>query len=279
MEVAETPARTRLAALLQRAPVPLAEAALAVAEEEYPHLDTASYLRQLDALGLRVAARLGPDASPPGKLRALKAVLFEEAGFRPNEAEYYDPRNSFLNEVLDRRLGIPISLSMVYIEVAARVGLTIHGVGFPGHFLVKYASPAGGELFIDPYAGGDMLSAEDCAARFKQVSQGRAEFEPRFLEAAGVPQMLARMLHNLKKIYVEASDDVRALWVIDRLLMLHPGDLVERRDRGLVAARLGGTASALKDLSAYLAAAPGAHDAAAIAELVEDLRGRRSFVN
>jgi regulator of sirC expression with transglutaminase-like and TPR domain len=280
METAESPARTRFAALIARPSIPLAEAALAVAEEEYRGLDVRAYLAKLEALAERVGRRL-PEGRPPlAVLLALKAVLFEEEHFRGNEKEYYDPRNSFLNEVLDRKLGIPITLSIVTIEVAARNGLRLDGVGFPGHFLVKCPATGGlaGDLYVDPFNGGDILTTQECMARFKAALHGR-EFDPRYLEAVAPPQILGRMLHNLKKIYVEAGDDVRALWTIDRLLLLSPGNIEERRDRGLLSARLGGTSAAVKDLTAYVEAAPLASDVGEVKALLRDLRGRTSFLN
>jgi regulator of sirC expression with transglutaminase-like and TPR domain len=203
-------------------------------------------------------------------------VLFDEAGFRGNQDHYYDPRNSVLNEVLDRRLGIPISLSVLFLAVGRRVGLAVDGVGFPGHFMVKLTA-AGRELFIDPYRHGEILTAEECEERWN--SHARGAFDRRWLEAAAPRQILGRMLHNLKRIYVEAGDDVRTLWVIDRLLLLAPGDLSERRDRGLVSARLGGTGAAVADLEAYLAGNPGAQDATEVRDLLEQLRRRHSFLN
>jgi regulator of sirC expression with transglutaminase-like and TPR domain len=281
MEVPDTPARAHFASLIARPVVPLAEAALAIAAEEYPGLDVAGYLRTVDVLGARVAERLLPAPRPPlTVLAALKTVLFEEERFRGNEAEYYDARNSFLNEVLDRKLGIPITLSILYIEVAARAGLQLQGVGYPGHFLVRCPMGEGAQadVFIDPFNGGDLLGADECVARFRALLHGR-DFDPRFLEAVSAAQILSRMLHNLKKIYVEAGDDVRALWVIDRLILLAPANVEERRDRGLVSARLGGTASAVKDLSDYLAASPHAADADEVAQLLSDLKGRKGFLN
>ncbi|HET6923663.1 MAG TPA: transglutaminase-like domain-containing protein [Anaeromyxobacteraceae bacterium] len=279
MEKAENRARARFAALVARPEIPLAEAALAAAEEEYPGLDTRRYLAKLDWLGGRVGRCLAPGSPPRAVLDAMKVVLFREEGFRANEADYYDARNSFLNEVLDRRLGIPITLSILYVEVARRVGLELLGVGFPGHFLVK--CPAVGatpDLFIDPFNGGDVLAATECVARFKAVLKGR-DFDPSFLDPVDTRHILIRMLHNLKKIYVEQGDDVRALWVIDRLLLLQPGNLEERRDRGLLSARLGGTKAAVKDLEAYLEGAPLASDAKEVASLLQDLRRRTSWLN
>jgi regulator of sirC expression with transglutaminase-like and TPR domain len=278
MDVPESPARARFAALVARPAIPLAEAALAVALEEYPRLDPGRCLAVLDELAARAAARLPPGRSTADALRALRTVLFEEGGFRGNHEHYYDPRNSFLNEVLERRLGIPITLSIVYIEVAARIGVTVQGVAFPGHFLVKCAA-GGREVLIDPFHGGEVLSAEDAVARLQARAPAHGEFDPRHLQAVGPRQILGRLLHNLKKIYVEASDDLRALWTIDRLILLAPDDAAERRDRGLVCARLGHAAAAVRDLAAYLEATPAAPDRDEVAGLLAQLRGRASFLN
>jgi regulator of sirC expression with transglutaminase-like and TPR domain len=274
----ESRARARFAEILGRPEVPLDEAALAIAEEEYPRLDPAESLRALDALAARVRAGAGARPRPVSLLRALRAVLAEEERFRGNRDRYQDPRNSFLNEVLSRRLGIPITLSLVYMEVARRAGLALQGVGFPGHFLAKYVSPSGAEVFVDAFNGGEALSAEECLSRFKAVS-GDRPFDPRYLAAVTPRQILGRMLHNLKVIYVEASDDVRAYWVIDRILMLAPNQAVEIRDRGLVAARLGASGPAARDLAAYLEAAPGAPDADDVRAVLASLRAHPARPN
>jgi regulator of sirC expression with transglutaminase-like and TPR domain len=273
----ESRARRRFAELIAEPAVPLAAAALAIAEEEYPGIDPRSYLEQIDGLAAQVARRLPRAPHAASTLCQIRAVLFEEGGFRGNADAYYDPRNSFLNEVLERRLGIPITLSILYMEVARRVGLTLHGVGFPGHFLVKHVA-SDRETFIDPFHGGEVLSLDDCMERLRKVAPARAA-EPRHLQAVSSRQILGRMLHNLKRIYVETGDDVRALWVLDRLVLLAPDDPTERRDRGLVEARLGGFAAAVQDLEAYLAAAPDAADAPKVRELANQLRGQSSLLN
>jgi regulator of sirC expression with transglutaminase-like and TPR domain len=275
MTLSDSPARARFAELVARPVIPLAEAALAVAAEEYPALDAAGHLATLDGLAASVAARLSRPHTTADTLRALRTVLFEEAGFRGNAESYYDPRNSFLNEVLERRLGIPITLSIVYIEVARRVGLAVEGVGFPGHFLVR-CDVGQRPVFIDPFHGGEVLPADDCLARLR--ARG-LDVDPRHLEPVGPRAILSRLLHNLKRIYVEASDDVRALWVVDRLLVLSPEDAAERRDRGLVCARLGNTAAARRDLEAYLAVAPAADDRAEIEDLLRHIGARASWLN
>jgi regulator of sirC expression with transglutaminase-like and TPR domain len=274
----ESRARARFVALLDRDPVPLDEAAVAIAQEEYPSLDPEEVLVRLDALGERVTRATPSPIRPASTLHALRTVLHEEEGLRGNEGDYYDPRNSFLNDVLERRVGIPISLSIVYLEVARRAGLTLHGVGFPGHFLVKYVSPGGAEVFVDAYNGGEVLSADECVARHRARTGGR-ELDRGYLAAVAPRQVLARMLHNLKRIYLERRDDFRAYWVLDRILLLAPGQLGALRDRGLVAARLGGGAAAIRDLEAYLAGAPGASDADDVMKVLAGLRGRRPLVN
>ncbi len=278
MELPETPARRRFATLIAREEIPLVETALAIAEEEYPGLAERAYLARIEELAASARRRLPERRSSADALRAVRQVLFDEAGFRGNEADYYDPRNSFLNEVLDRKLGIPISLSVLFLAVARQVGLTVEGVAFPGHFLVTHRA-AGRELFIDPYRGGELLTAADCAERYRALTHGKGAFDPRFLESATTSQILGRMLHNLKKIYAELGDDLRTLWTIDRLLLLFPGNLAERRDRGLVSARLGGRDAAVADLEAYLAASPGAGDAREVRELAQTLRQGRTFLN
>jgi regulator of sirC expression with transglutaminase-like and TPR domain len=279
MSETETPARARFAALLARSEIPLDEAALAIAAEEYPDLDSRAVLGQLDAIAAEVGARVG-DLRPPLKvLQAMRGVLREQ-GFHGNEKEYYDPRNSFLNEVLERKLGIPITLSILTIEVARRLGVHLQGVGFPGHFLVKCPVQPGlpSEVFIDAFNGWELLGSEECTARFRAVLHGRP-FDKTLLEAVDARHILTRLLHNLKRIYVERGDDVRTLWVVDRLLQITPGDLEERRDRGLVSARLGGTAAAARDLEAYVRGNPRASDVDEVRALLKELGGRPSLLN
>jgi regulator of sirC expression with transglutaminase-like and TPR domain len=274
----ESKARVRFATLVAQEPVPLDEAALSLAEEEYPRLDVEEYLVRLDRLGERVRARARAPGRAAWTLDALRAVLAREEGLRGNDAEYHDPRNSFLNEVLDRRVGIPISLSVIWIEVARRAGLHLEGVGMPGHFLSKYVAPTGATVFIDAYHGGEMLSADECMARYRARTGGR-ELDPRHLAAVSPRLILGRMLHNLRRIYLERRDDVRAYWVLDRILILAPGQTEALRDRGLVAARLGGAAAAERDLEAYLARAGSAPDVDEVRRVLAALRGRRPLVS
>jgi regulator of sirC expression with transglutaminase-like and TPR domain len=274
----DDPARQRFQALLSRPVVPLDEAALAIAAEEYPGLDEASYLARLDALAALVDQRASGPRRVAGRLRALCDVLFGELGFRGNEEAYYDPRNSFLNEVLERRLGIPISLSLVLIEVGRRVGVPLLGVGLPRHFLAKLQPQGGPEVFVDAFHGGALLSREECVARF-QGGPSEPPLDPGWLEAVTPRQLLARMLRNLKQIYLRQGDDVRAHGAIDRLLLLAPDAAEELRDRGLVSARLGLRPAAARDLGAYLELAPTAPDGAEIRELLAGLRAAPGLLN
>ncbi len=276
--ILEGKARSRFAALLQRDPVPLDEAALAIAEEEYPRMDPDEYLVRLDALAERVRRKAPVRGRSATTLHAVRKVLFEEEGYRGNETDYGDPRNSFLNEVIDRRVGLPITLCVLYMEVARRVGLTLEGVGFPGHFLAKYTSPSGTEVFVDAFNGGEMLSDNECVARYRARTGGR-DLDRRHLAAVSPRQILARMLHNLKRTYLERRDDVRAYWVLDRILLLAPGQLEALRDRGLVCARLGVPAPAERDLEAYLARASSAADVTEVRRVLAGLRGRRPLQN
>jgi regulator of sirC expression with transglutaminase-like and TPR domain len=279
MSETETPARERFSALLERREIPLDEAALAIAAEEYPDLDPRTALARLDSLAAEVGARVGDLRPPLRVLQAMRAVL-REHGFQGNEKEYYDPRNSFLNEVLERKLGIPITLSILTIEVARRLGVQLRGVGFPGHFLVKCAVQPGlpTEIFIDAFNGWELLGSEECTARFRAVLHGRP-FDQSLLDPVDSRHILTRLLHNLKRIYVERGDDVRTLWAVDRLLQITPDDLEERRDRGLVSARLGGTAAAARDLEAYVRGNPRASDVDEVRELIRELGGRPSLLN
>jgi len=274
----DSPARARFKALVERRMVPLDEAALAIAAEEYPALDAADYLARLDDLGALVRRRSSESQRTAGRLRALCDVLFGQLGFRGNEEAYYDPRNSFLNEVLERRLGIPISLSVLLMEVGRRVGIPLHGVGLPRHFMVKLQVEAGPEVFIDAFNGGALLSREECASRSRGGPRAPA-LDPRWFQAVTPRQLLFRMLQNLKQIYVKQGDDVRTYWVVDRLLLLAPDELEELRDRGILSARLGLRPAAARDLGTYLERVPGAPDASEIREVLATLRAAPNLLN
>jgi regulator of sirC expression with transglutaminase-like and TPR domain len=258
--------------------IDLAEAALLIAKEEYPELEVARYLARLDDLAEALRDGVGGDGDPQRLIARLGEYLFREQGFRGNTADYYDPRNSFLNQVLDRRLGIPITLSTVYMEVGRRLGVRLHGVGMPGHFLVKYIGPDE-EIVIDPFHGGTVLSPADCQRLLDRLSGGKLRFEPRFLSALTTRQILARMLTNLKQIYVNRQAYAKALGVVERLLILDPQAAAEIRDRGLLSCQLNRYAEAMADLEQYLKLAPAAEDAGVIREHLRSLRQRVASMN
>ena len=268
-----TPARERFTALVSgpEAELDLAEAALLIAQEEQPNLDVAHYLQRLDQLADAVRAKLPESPTAQDRIQALNSHLFFEEGLRGNAGEYYDPRNSFLNEVLERKTGIPISLSVLYMEVGRRLGLSLAGVGFPGHFLVKYVGPDE-EQILDPFTGGTTVTEEQLAAKLKSMYGDNNPFLaqiPQLLTPATKKEILIRMLRNLKGVYLQKGDFTRALSVIDRILLLAPDVAVEVRDRGAVQQRLGRMQGAVRDFKKYLQLAPNAEDAANIRALIQ----------
>lgn len=258
--------------------IDLGEAALLIAKEEYPDLEVAQYLARLDALAEAFRRRLDAPGDPHRLIANLGDYLFREQGFRGNVEEYYDPRNSFLSDVLDRKVGIPITLSTIYMEVGRRLGVRLHGVGMPGHFLVKYAGPDE-EIVVDPFHGGMIVSPADCQRILDRISGGKLRFERRFLSALGTRQILARMLTNLKVIYVNNQAYAKALGVVERLLILDPGAAIEIRDRGLLRCQLHRYPQALGDLERYLRLVPGAEDVEVIREHLRSLRQRLASMN
>ncbi len=259
----------------------LAEAALLLAKDEYPALDVDAYLLQLDRLGKELRSRLPRNPALEESILALNAFLFEEQGFVGNTEDFYDPRNSFLNEVLDRKLGIPITLSIVYMEVGRRVGLPLEGVSFPGHFLVKFATHHG-DLVLDPFAGGIPVSEEDLLDRLEETygepPTSAAEL-PRLLTSAGNKDILLRMLRNLRAIYRKQERWEKALNTANRMLLIAPNVAADVRDRGELYERLECFRAALADYNQYLRLQPGAPDAIDIRGRVVDLDGRVARLN
>ena len=269
------PARRAFAALvaLPDDAIDLAQASLLIAREEYPGLEVGRYLSRLDEMAAELRQRLRGGEVATSRIAHLNRLLFEEMGFRGNRDEYYDPRNSFLNDVLDRRIGIPISLSTIYLEVGRRVGVPLAGVAFPGHFLVRYVGrDVSEEVLIDPFNRGTMLTVDECRRRLEEMYEGAVAFRPEFLRRARNKEILERMLNNLKAIYQGQRDFHRALRVQELLLCVSPASAREIRDRGLIRFRLALLAQAADDLDAYLEAAPDAPDASEIRERVQELR-------
>ena len=254
------------------ASLPLTEAAIAIALDDYPGLDVQQVLAQIDRLARTLRERIPADAPPVQKLRMLNRYFFQDLGFAGNVNDYYDPGNSFLHRVLETRRGIPISLAVLYIEIAQQIGLQARGVSFPGHFLVKLRIPQGsqpGEVVIDPFSGQSLSRAElDDQLRPYRRQQGLADEDVPlglFLQAATSRTVLARMLRNLKEIHRACGDAPRLLSVCHRLVTLVPDDVAERRDRGLAAAQAGQDLLARADLTAYLERSPAAADRTDIA--------------
>ncbi len=257
------------------ADIDLARGALLVAAEEYPQLPVDAYLHRLDILAERARDRLAGETAPPVVLQSLLRTLFEEEGLRGNADAYYDPRNSFLNDVLDRRLGIPLTLSIVLLEVGWRLGLPLRGVNFPGHFLVAFEGESMGFL-VDPFDGGRIRFEDEGQALLDRVYGGGVRLRESFFQRAGRREMLARLLTNLKGIYLNARDDRRALQAVERLLLVAPEAADEVRDRGILLARAGRVGEAIDDLERYLDLAPGAPDQRRVRGLLRELRHRRS---
>ena len=254
------------------ASIDLAAGALAIARTEYPMLDASHYLGRLETLANRVRSRIRPNPTARETIALLNRVLFDEEGLRGNRDDYYDPRNSFLNDVLDRKLGIPITLSLIYMEVARRVGFPIAGTGMPGHFLLKHYDAMSGEMLIDPFNRGRIVSSVDCQRRLDEIYSGQVELKPEFTQAVTHREILTRMLNNLRQIYFTHRNMLKGLVVLDLLLAIPPQcpDLI--RERGLVRLNLEQYLGAARDLGRYLQLQPEAADADDVGETLEMLR-------
>ncbi len=273
----EPDSRRRFGEVVAAPAIDLAEAAFLIACEEYPDLDLPAQHGRLEELGRQARAALDPHAPRRSQAIQLASFLGAELGFRGNAENYYDPRNSFFNDVLSRRLGIPISLSVVYIEVGRRAGLPVSGVGLPGHFIVRVDGQD--DLLLDPFYGGRVVSLADCQRRLDRIFDRQVSLEPGMLMPCDERQILTRMLYNLKGIYVQAQDHWRALGAVELLLRLDPGSLDELRDRGLLYAALDCYSLAVRDLESYLARAGQAPDSPGLRETLENLRARQARVN
>lgn len=254
---------------------PLLEAAISVAQDEYPDLDVQQVLGDVDQLLARVKRRLPGDAPALHKLRVLNQFFFRDLNFGGNINDYYDPDNSYLNAVLKTRRGIPITLAILWLELAGGLGLNARGVAFPGHFMVKVNLPRG-QVVIDPFTG-QSLSREDLSERLEPFRQGGpdAEFEMPmglYLQSAPSREIIGRMLRNLKDIHKNQEDWLRLIAVADRLIVLQPDDWSEYRDRGLAWAAQGHADRALSDLEKYLSNAKDALDLDAVSERLAELR-------
>lgn len=276
------------AELLKRpeAEIDLARGCLMISQDAYPDLDLEHYLGEIDSLALRLQNRLSAGAGVEERVIALNELLFQELGYWGNTEDYYDPRNSYLNDVIERRTGIPITLSVLYMEIGRRVGMACEGVSFPGHFLVRI-KVRGGMLILDPFAGGAPQSEPELRARLARViPEGAAAGVPvaelpldQFLEAASKRQILGRVLRNLKAIYRDTDRPERLLAVLNRMLVVHPDAPGELRDRGFVYQRLECWRPALQDLTDYLQRDPEAADVTEVRAALVELAARCARLN
>ncbi|HEX9942838.1 MAG TPA: transglutaminase-like domain-containing protein [Thermoanaerobaculia bacterium] len=274
--MAGTPSPRERFAALARLPdeqIGLAEAALWIAAEEQPGLDPAPWLARLDELGERLRPRLEGVRDELDRVGRLSGFLTEEVGLRGNAEDYYDPRNSYLNEVLARGLGIPITLALVYMEVGRRAGVPLEGVGFPGHFLVRHSLHA--DLLFDPFDQGRALTLDDCREMLEKVSGGSLTFDTRLLRPSTPRQILIRMLNNLRGVYLHRGEVQRAIAALDRVLLLDSDDVGARRDRGLLSLRWGDPERGIADLERYLVLEPEAPDHDQIETLIGAARRRQ----
>jgi regulator of sirC expression with transglutaminase-like and TPR domain len=255
-----------------------------IARDVYEDLDISALLGRLDDLAGPIS-RLGlSEMSGEAQALELAHYLYERQGFAGNETDYYDPRNSLLPDVLDRRLGIPITLAIVYCEVAKRVGVRAYGVGFPGHFLVRIErgakdEPGQGPVIVDPFFGGRVLDEKSLVALLKKVVGSNEKLRPEHLEPAAPRLVLARMLTNLKAVYLARGENSRALLALHRLVTLTPDAPFALRERGLLAARLGSIEVARADLNRFLELSPDASDAKSIKARLDGLSTARHWLN
>jgi len=256
----------------------LARIALLVAAESDLEVDIDGELRQLEGWAEELRSRLGPDLNNLQKLARLRSFVFDDLGFRGDRRDYYSPSNSLLHQVMKRRRGIPLTLSIVFMELGWRIGIPFEGVAFPGHFLVRLPGEPR-DLLLDPYKRGMMVHEEDCRQMLLESTGGRMSYDPALTASVGKRDMVARLLHNLKGAYLRAGDDAQALAAVERLLVLKPDDPEEVRDRGLLLFRMQKYGAALDSLNAYLAAAAGAADHETIESHVRTLRQLLATLN
>jgi len=264
----------RFAELVSRDQFNLAEASLMLAQDVYPGIEVSAYLERLDEIAAAIRGRLAGDAFAEQKVLALNYYLFNDMRFCGNVEDYYDPRNSYLNDVIERRTGIPITLAILYLEVGKRIGLNLKGVSFPGHFLVKLEVRRG-QLVLDPFTGGEAQSEAELRQRLAQVLPSRqaenTSLDP-YLEAATPRDIVARVLRNLKNIYMQSGKLENALAVMHRMLLVVPESAEELRDRGFLYQRMECFRPALSDLQNYLRRRPEAPDAIEVHGKVVELK-------
>lgn len=259
--------------------IDLLRAALTIAQTEYPDLNIDHYIHRVDELASRAEGRISEVGDVRQTISALNHVLFEEAGLHGNKMDYYDGRNSFLNDVLDRGLGIPITLAVVYMETGRRLGFPLFGVGMPGHFLLKHYDIDGKETLIDCFNGGNILTMQDCQKRLDEIYSGQMTLRPEFLFAVSRRQILTRIINNLKAIYLEARNFRKALPLIDLLLAIYPRSPEDVKQRAMLRHSLGQLKGAAEDLENYLKMSPDASDADEIRQTALSIRRTLALMN
>jgi regulator of sirC expression with transglutaminase-like and TPR domain len=260
--------------------ISLAEAALLIAGHGYPDLNVAAYLSRIEELAYMLRLRIVEDDSVPERISALNQFLFGDLGFAPNSEDYYDPRDSFLNEVLERRTGIPITLCVIYMELGRKIGLPLQGVSFPGHFLVKCAVPEGA-VVLDPYSGGIFLGLADLQKRLREVRGGEVSraIVAELLVPASNKEIIVRLLRNLKAIYLREHNLDRALPIVNCIIATMPEQTPELRDRGMLYQELECSRAALADFEEYLKRSPSCEDADDIRHRIIELRREAAKLN
>ncbi len=257
----------------------LARAALVIARTEYPDLDPEPYIARVYELAARVRERVSSPGDAHDTIAALNSVLFDEEGFRGNREEYYDPRNSFLNDVLDRKLGIPITLALLYMEVAAHAGLLLFGVGMPGHFLLKHYDVEGRELLVDAFNRGRIVTPTECQRRLDEIYAGQISLQPEHLMAVSRRQMLTRILNNLKTIYLSGRNFRKALPIVDLVLAIYPRSPEDVKQRAFLRYGVGNLRGAVSDLETFLKMSPDASDADEMRQTALSIRRTLAMMN
>ena len=251
--------------------IDLVGAALLIARVSYPRLDEAVYRQYLSELTGRLRSRLNETDRPVAMIEKLNRILFEEEGFRGNRHNYFDPDNSFINRVVDRKLGIPITLSLIYTEVGKKAGMNLSGIALPVHFITALFHESGRTL-IDPFKQGEILSEEECRTMVRRRLGEESAFDTRQLSPARPKEILIRMLRNLKAIYLQTHNDMKAFQMLHWILTLDPGSKAELRERGLLYEALGNTDRAAEDLERYIALSPGPETERIIGSKIEMLK-------
>jgi regulator of sirC expression with transglutaminase-like and TPR domain len=261
----------QFARLLDGDDADLTRIALEVACDAYPELDPEACLARIDEIAERVRRHLPVDVRPRRVIDRINAVVYGEEGFRGNAEDYYDPRNSYLNEVLDRRLGIPLSLSVLYLAVADRVGLPMAGMNLPGHFMIR-TGWGNAALYVDPFHGGELLDLDGCARRVLEITGEEIDLDEELIAPCPTSVVVARMLRNLKVIHLRDGDFEAALPVLRRLVLLSGFDPTERRDLGVAALQAQHSGEAIDHLEAYINERPKADDVRSVAALLKAAR-------